>query len=755
MTQHLRKLKDVAPLHMVVVLEAALNADALSALLVQIGLLKRRFGLAVSGVASGLEALGADGLQFLHSNAVFDSLYFSGDPAWLVADGLTAARRTSHSAHLFVTAQSLLSDPMPSLRLLVELLGSPYDALCVRGLSALYCDQSKLGTVIRPRAAESWESWVARAWKQLQISAKTPCELGGQWSFRSRADPTAVGSFPPRLELYVSRNGLTRFGGWSRMRQQAICFGEHAIDEFGIAVAINNDAQQLSLSPEPEPGVATLCGWFPLPGQPGGGQGYLFDVVPAPVWSDATCDSTASQDATPVKRGSVALPRQVLQVRLCRMPPAVDELPPRLVFVMSNFEKGALIPAAMYGVAMQTHANVALRFTDDASSDESVGQAEQFKSLLAEGQDFLGIHINAVNRGTYWIRNEAIYCAEDPDSVFLVNDSDDVSALQRGTLQSRILQENPNLSACFMDVVRVDTQYTPLSLEAEVERYGTASLAFRKALVDKIGYFENIKRNADTEFIERVRLLRGNDALQRYRYPCLYQVFDGHNLTADIYTQILGGSEIRADHSARALHTLLFRQRHRHLTAKNASSQYRFPESSIPVEYRALGTHFLLAGYEFPDAIAVVMQASEGVCKKIAARGAIVVQIPAGARSWKNGTVRLFDSRGVLFSANLGAQTAIEYLIQELRFTGYLMLVHDAASLDAAVRPGALLPQFGQYVICSKKVADQQNINISELVPAIAYMRPEGIEGIAKWANSPTITTVIMHTVSMSGAVIR
>ena len=751
MTQHLRKLKDVAPLHVVVVLEAALNADALSALLVQIGLLKRRFGLAVSGVASGLDALGADGLRFLHSSAVFDSLYFSGDPAWLVADGLTAARRTNHNAHLFVTAQSLLSDPVPSLRLLVELMGSPYDALWVRGLSALYCDQAKLRTLIRPQAAESWDSWVARAWKQLQISAKTPCELGRQWSFRSCADPTAAGSFPPRLELYVSRTGLTRFGGWFRMRQQAICFGERAIDEFGVVVAIDNDTHQLSLESEPELGLASLCGWSTLPGEPEGGQCYLFDVVPAPVWSDATCDSTASQGATPAKRGSVALPRQVLQVRLCRMPPAADELPPRLVFVMSNFEKGALIPAAMYGVAMQTHANVALRFTDDASGDDSMGQARQFKSLLAEGQDFLGIHINAVNRGTYWIRNEAIYCEKDPKTVYLVNDSDDVSALQRGALQARLLQENPKLSACFMDVVRVDTQYTPLRLEAEVERYGTASLAFRKALVDKIGYFENIKRNADTEFIERVRLLLGNDALQRYRYPCLYQVFDGHNLTADIYTQTQGGSEIQADHSARALHTLLFRQRHRYLTAKNVSSQYRFPESSIPVEYRALGAHFLLSDYESPDAIAVVMQANDGICKKIAARGAIVVQLPAGARSWKNGAVRLFDSRGVLFSANLGAQTAIEYLIQELRFKGYLMLVHDARSLDAAVRPGALLPQFEQYVIHSKKMADRQILSIPELASVNVYSKSDGLDEIKKWLSNSASSRLLKHTALESG----
>jgi glycosyltransferase involved in cell wall biosynthesis len=749
MTQNLRVLKDATPLHAVVVIEGALGDSEFVALLAQIAVLKRRFGLAVSGVAPGVNALGAQGLQSLRNCAVFDNLYFSGDSAWLVADGLTAARRTGHGKHLFLSARSLLNDPVPSLRVLVELLGASYDALWVPGLSALYCDQSGLDTLTRPRAAEAWAEWAARAWAELGIRAKSPHELGSQWVFKPTVERALAEPAGQSLELYVSRTGLGRLGGLARMREQAIAFGKRALDEFDLVVAIDNGAQEFALSQEPGSGLALLCGWTLLPGLPQGGQGYWADVVPAPVWADPAedADIASAKESTPKTPAILSLPRQMLQMRLTRVPqaPKVDSL--RLVFVMSNFEKGPLIPAALYGVAMQTHANVTLRFTDDASADDSLAYARQFERLLPQGQDFFKIQINAVNRGTYWIRNEAIYRAHDPETVFLINDSDDVSSLQRGTLQARMLQENPSLSGCFMDIVRIDTEHTPLRLESEVERYGTASLAFRKSLVDKIGYFENIKRNADTEFIERVRILMGNDALQRYRYPCLYQVFDGRNLTADIYTQVPGASEIQADHGARALHTLLFRQRHRYLKAESAASQYRFPESTTPPEYKALGAHFLLPDYGAPDAIAVVMHASDGICRKIAARGALVVQLTTKASPWESGVVRLYDARGVAFSANLGAKCIIEHLLHRVRFTGYLLLVHDATSLDATVRPGALLPQLEQATLQSKSLADGEPIEVSpDATAETAFEWGSVLQEMEKWMNTKMSATVLLHT---------
>lgn len=749
MTLHLRTLKDVAPLHMVVVVEGALEAPAWSALLGQLAVLKRRFGLAVSGVAAGLAALGPQGLQSLRACAVFDHLYFSGDPAWLVADGLTAARRTGHGRHLFVSAQSLLNEPIPSLRVLVELLGVSYDALWVPGLSALYCDQSGLDTLVRPLAGETWNGWAARAWAALRDRAASPHELGAQWAFKARKEQASADSLGESLELYVSRTGLGRFGGWSRMRQQPMRFGGHGVADFGTAFAIDNDAQELSKPPAAEPGLYGVWGWLGSLEVPDSGQGYWVDVVPAPVWAHPSEDTAIANAAAPPSDTSdtVSLPRQMLQMRLTRAPQAPEGLPLRLVFVMSNFEKGALIPAALYGVAMQTHANVALRFTDDASGDDSLAHVRRFESLLPQAQDFFSIQTNAVNRGTYWIRNQAIHRAADPETVFLINDSDDVSALQRGTLQARMLQENPSLSGCFMDIVRIDTQHTPLRLESEVERYGTASLAFRKALVDKIGYFENIKRNADTEFIERVRLLLGNDALQRLRYPCLYQVFDGRNLTADIYTQAPGASEIQADHGARALHTLLFRQRHRYLKAETAASQYRFPESTTPPEYKALGAHFLLPDYGAPDAIAVVMHASDGICRKIAARGALVVQLTNQAAPWQSGVARLYDSRGVTFSANLGAKCIIEHLQQRLRFTGYLLLAHDAAALDATVRPGALLHQLEKATLQSKSLADGRPVVASSDPHAVAtFEHGAGFAEVEKWMNTKMGISMLLHT---------
>jgi hypothetical protein len=204
--------------------------------------------------------------------------------------------------------------------------------------------------------------------------------------------------------------------------------------------------------------------------------------------------------------------------------------------------------------------------------------------LLLSGEQLFRIQVNPTNRGTYWIRNEALFTIADPTALFLVNDSDDVSSLQRVWLHLQLLRADSQASGCFMDIVRVDERYLPMRLEAEIERYGTASLAFKASLIDEVGYFENVKRNADTEFIERCRVLKGSKALPWHRYPCLFQVFDGRNLTADIYEVQGDASRITADHSVRAQHTLLFRKQHRGLQSATAKRLYTFPESGVRAE---------------------------------------------------------------------------------------------------------------------------------------------------------------------------
>jgi hypothetical protein len=145
------------------------------------------------------------------------------------------------------------------------------------------------------------------------------------------------------------------------------------------------------------------------------------------------------------------------------------------------------------------------------------------------------------------------------------------------------------------------------------------------------------------------------------------------------------------------------------------------------------------------------MHASDGICRKIAARGALVVQLTTKTSPWQSGIVRLYDARGVAFSANLGAKGTIEHLQQRMRFTGYVLLVHDATALDATVRPGALLPQLEHATLTSKSLADGQAIEVSPAATALAaFATGSSLIEIEKWMNTKMSATVLLHTTTLN-----
>ncbi len=250
----------------------------------------------------------------------------------------------------------------------------------------------------------------------------------------------------------------------------------------------------------------------------------VFDIWPAPFEFESIANLEASR--------WVNVPRQILIGQRC--PIARSNLRDfqnvEAVFIASNYNKARYLQSSLYSLMMQSHSRVRVEMVDDLSNDDSVVCVQTFKQLMGLADDLIHLRSNYVNRGTYWIRNDVIAQNRQSSSVFFINDSDDYSSALRATLQLAVVQSMPMRQGNFFNIVRVDSRYASLPLNGEVERYGTASLCFTPELIRKVGYFQCIKKNADTEFIERVKHFEGTEALPWLRYPVLFQPFDGGNL---------------------------------------------------------------------------------------------------------------------------------------------------------------------------------------------------------------------------------
>lgn len=270
------------------------------------------------------------------------------------------------------------------------------------------------------------------------------------------------------------------------------------------------------------------------------------------------------------------------------------------VLIASNYNKSKYIAPMLYGAMMQLYPNVVVDFVDDGSSDDSLIIVETFKAAFGLSDSAISVRRNQCNLGTYWIRNDVILRNQSEECVFFVNDSDDCSTAFRVQLQLSMLERSEGYGN-FLDIVRVNENYVTAPLNGEVERYGTASLCFTRKLIDRVGYFQVVKKNADTEFIERTRRFVAKGALPWVRYAGLIQPFDGTNLTNDMYERISDNAFSARMSDARAAYTEMFRSHHERISGEDVSRYYQFPRSTVPDEFSSLGLDFLVPGYEGAD----------------------------------------------------------------------------------------------------------------------------------------------------------
>lgn len=298
----------------------------------------------------------------------------------------------------------------------------------------------------------------------------------------------------------------------------------------------------------------------------------LFDLQPAVVCEDAQSDLLCG-DYTRLRRW-------LLTARVMPVMHTPKALPPAR-FLMTNYNKAPFLADSLYSVVLQTYRDCHVLVMDDASSDNSLDVLVALQRWLPP--NFIEISSGSGKEGTYRLRNRAISTYVDSDTLYLVNDADDFSTARRAELQSAFLFEQ-GLLYTFADIIRVNVQGEVLTLDGVVERYGTASFCAAAAIHKKYGYYENLRKGADTEFIERLTRFAPKALGRWWRYPLLFQSFDGNNLTNDIYTVTHDGA-LAQDISSRSPYIALFRTRHNKLLTDWLPQRFSADNSEFPAAY--------------------------------------------------------------------------------------------------------------------------------------------------------------------------
>lgn len=186
---------------------------------------------------------------------------------------------------------------------------------------------------------------------------------------------------------------------------------------------------------------------------------------------------------------------------------------PQVTVMVPMFNAASRIETTLRGLLAQTWPAIELILVDDASEDATLATV---KRVLAHSPPRKGITVQVLkhshNQGAYAARNTAL--AHATGALITTHDSDDWSHPQKLAAQAQALLANTSLAGCFSHWVRADEalRFTHWCMETGWIYRNVSSLMLRREAVQQLGFWDNVKAAADTEYHQRAVAVLGEAA---------------------------------------------------------------------------------------------------------------------------------------------------------------------------------------------------------------------------------------------------
>ncbi|WP_341887618.1 glycosyltransferase family A protein [Variovorax sp. YR752] len=237
-------------------------------------------------------------------------------------------------------------------------------------------------------------------------------------------------------------------------------------------------------------------------------------------------------------------PLSVTNLRQLELPPSATAATPRLSVVLTAFNAEAYVAAAMRSVLDQEMRELELIAVDDCSSD---GTWTAMQVLAASDERVTAVRL-ARNLGTYAAKNVGLELASGEFVAF--QDADDWSHPDRFSRCLALLDQNPRCVAVSCSYIRLtDTGQFHSTKLWPMTRWTPNSMMFRRLdVLNRVGFLDENRFGADSEFVSRVRAQFGSAALLKLQLPLIVAAHRSGSLTTSQETGIdaRGQSETRA-----------------------------------------------------------------------------------------------------------------------------------------------------------------------------------------------------------------
>jgi glycosyltransferase involved in cell wall biosynthesis len=193
--------------------------------------------------------------------------------------------------------------------------------------------------------------------------------------------------------------------------------------------------------------------------------------------------------------------------RLVCKPGTFTDEGPLVSVVVSSWKPGLGLETAVRSLLAQSYRNLEILLVDDASPQEFQPLLDRMAALDSR----IRVIKQPVNGGTYVARNSVLDMARGEFLTFL--DSDDWSHPRRIELQAKALMEDEKLVCTHSRALRTNPDLIFNLPGVLARRENASSLMFRRKLaLDRVGYFDHVRKGADTEYALRLRQVFGPDS---------------------------------------------------------------------------------------------------------------------------------------------------------------------------------------------------------------------------------------------------
>jgi len=163
-----------------------------------------------------------------------------------------------------------------------------------------------------------------------------------------------------------------------------------------------------------------------------------------------------------------------------------------LLVIMTVFNKKEKLKTAIESCLNQSYKNFHLVIIDDKSTDNSISVIDEY--LNNEKITFLK---NDLNKGCYYSRNKVLKnFSEFNWKYFTFHDADDTSSSERFSLVINQFENNEDYKIVMTPYVRVTDNTGKIS-------DGDGIAFFRREIFNNIGFFDDSRFGADSEYIKR------------------------------------------------------------------------------------------------------------------------------------------------------------------------------------------------------------------------------------------------------------